>query len=241
MSDSIDRRRFLGMAAVSALSAADAAGHMAEAGAIPLGEVDGGRAVAGARRANPLLTEARDFVDVSRGNPKPYTLKGEALAKARLTPRDLAAGDRRRRVVRGRPAVPAGGRHGARPGGARGAGQDARRQVPEGDAVQQHPFAARPGALGRRAAPRGAPARRQGRQRPAGLLLGVPQRRPGPALPVVAAATTGRWRRPPGSRRRWSPIGSTARTSRSSAAGRSAWWCPGRTGSSRSSGSSGSS
>jgi DMSO/TMAO reductase YedYZ molybdopterin-dependent catalytic subunit len=32
------------------------------------------------------LTEAGDFVDVSRGNPKPSTLRGEALAKARLTP-----------------------------------------------------------------------------------------------------------------------------------------------------------
>jgi DMSO/TMAO reductase YedYZ molybdopterin-dependent catalytic subunit len=32
------------------------------------------------------LTPAGDFVDVSRGNPKPSALKGEALAKARLTP-----------------------------------------------------------------------------------------------------------------------------------------------------------
>jgi DMSO/TMAO reductase YedYZ molybdopterin-dependent catalytic subunit len=31
------------------------------------------------------LTNAGDFVDVSRGKPKPYTLKGEALANARLT------------------------------------------------------------------------------------------------------------------------------------------------------------
>src|SRR5690349_23571380 len=35
---------------------------------------------------SPLLTEAGDFVDVSRGNPKPSTLRGEALARARLTP-----------------------------------------------------------------------------------------------------------------------------------------------------------
>ncbi|MFN4261188.1 MAG: molybdopterin-dependent oxidoreductase [Gemmataceae bacterium] len=34
----------------------------------------------------PFLTEADDFRDVSRGNPKPFTLKGEALAQARLTP-----------------------------------------------------------------------------------------------------------------------------------------------------------
>src|SRR2546422_5899243 len=34
----------------------------------------------------PFLTPADKFRDVSRGNPKPYTLKGEALVRARLTP-----------------------------------------------------------------------------------------------------------------------------------------------------------
>jgi DMSO/TMAO reductase YedYZ molybdopterin-dependent catalytic subunit len=34
----------------------------------------------------PFLTPARDFDDVSRGNPKPQTLRGEALVQARLTP-----------------------------------------------------------------------------------------------------------------------------------------------------------
>jgi DMSO/TMAO reductase YedYZ molybdopterin-dependent catalytic subunit len=33
-----------------------------------------------------LLTNAEAFRDVSRGNPKPFTLQGEALIKARLTP-----------------------------------------------------------------------------------------------------------------------------------------------------------
>jgi DMSO/TMAO reductase YedYZ molybdopterin-dependent catalytic subunit len=33
-----------------------------------------------------FLTEPDDFVDVSRGNPRPHSLKGEALSKARLTP-----------------------------------------------------------------------------------------------------------------------------------------------------------
>ncbi|HEY7330812.1 MAG TPA: molybdopterin-dependent oxidoreductase [Gemmataceae bacterium] len=33
-----------------------------------------------------LLTDAEAFRDVSRGNPKPFNLKGEELAKARLTP-----------------------------------------------------------------------------------------------------------------------------------------------------------
>lgn len=34
----------------------------------------------------PLLTPADSFRDVSRGNPKPYTLTGDALVQARLTP-----------------------------------------------------------------------------------------------------------------------------------------------------------
>jgi DMSO/TMAO reductase YedYZ molybdopterin-dependent catalytic subunit len=33
-----------------------------------------------------VLTRPEEFRDVSRGNPKPYTLQGEALVKARLTP-----------------------------------------------------------------------------------------------------------------------------------------------------------
>ncbi len=33
----------------------------------------------------PLLTNAADFYDVSRGNPKPHTLTGDALIEARLT------------------------------------------------------------------------------------------------------------------------------------------------------------
>jgi DMSO/TMAO reductase YedYZ molybdopterin-dependent catalytic subunit len=34
----------------------------------------------------PYLTNPADFRDVSRGNPKPFTLKGDALVQARLTP-----------------------------------------------------------------------------------------------------------------------------------------------------------
>ncbi len=34
----------------------------------------------------PLLTKAEDFADVSRGHPKPFTLTGDALVQARLTP-----------------------------------------------------------------------------------------------------------------------------------------------------------
>jgi DMSO/TMAO reductase YedYZ molybdopterin-dependent catalytic subunit len=79
MSDSIDRRRFLGVVAVTGLSAGPAAWTAADAA----GERN---ADAGPRFSRPFLTEASDFVDVSRGKPKPFTLRGEALQKARLTP-----------------------------------------------------------------------------------------------------------------------------------------------------------
>jgi DMSO/TMAO reductase YedYZ molybdopterin-dependent catalytic subunit len=79
MTDSIDRRRFLGVAAVAGF----ATGRTGDAAA--WGELvgpDGGGEV---RPSKPFLTEARAFVDVSRGNPKPHSLRGEALIKARLT------------------------------------------------------------------------------------------------------------------------------------------------------------
>jgi len=85
MSDSIDRRRFLEIAAVSGLSAGMVGKARGAAAVSPRG-VDKNEAPALAHAAQPFLTEASDFVDVSRGNPKPFKLKGEALSKARLTP-----------------------------------------------------------------------------------------------------------------------------------------------------------
>jgi len=40
----------------------------------------------GSAQPHPFLTPADQFRDVSRGDPKPYTLTGEALVQARLTP-----------------------------------------------------------------------------------------------------------------------------------------------------------
>jgi DMSO/TMAO reductase YedYZ molybdopterin-dependent catalytic subunit len=37
-------------------------------------------------KLHPVLTPDKDFYDVSRGNPKPHTLTGAALAEAKLTP-----------------------------------------------------------------------------------------------------------------------------------------------------------
>jgi DMSO/TMAO reductase YedYZ molybdopterin-dependent catalytic subunit len=78
-----DRRHFLGIAAATGLSThvsgstvrtKDVASEDLSAAATSVPGPD-----------PPFLTEAGNFVDVSRGNPKPHTLKGEALTKARLT------------------------------------------------------------------------------------------------------------------------------------------------------------
>ncbi|MFO1484950.1 MAG: molybdopterin-dependent oxidoreductase [Verrucomicrobiaceae bacterium] len=73
MTPSLTRRSFVGGSTAVALAAGL-----------------GGRAVGAAPAVcpapHPLLTQAGDFYDVSRGNPKPQTLQGEALVKAKLTP-----------------------------------------------------------------------------------------------------------------------------------------------------------
>jgi DMSO/TMAO reductase YedYZ molybdopterin-dependent catalytic subunit len=76
MRDSIDRRRFLEIATVAGLSPSIGGGP-ARVEASPGDQP---------RACKAFLTDARDFVDVSRGKPKPFKLKGEALEKARLTP-----------------------------------------------------------------------------------------------------------------------------------------------------------
>jgi DMSO/TMAO reductase YedYZ molybdopterin-dependent catalytic subunit len=85
MSNPIDRRGFLGIAATSGMTAA-LASQAIGAGAAEPGDFGSSDAGAGGGPARPFLTDAENFVDVSRGNPKPYTLTGEALSKARLTP-----------------------------------------------------------------------------------------------------------------------------------------------------------
>src|SRR5262245_48555017 len=42
--------------------------------------------MADAPKERPFLTNQAAFRDVSRGNPKPFSLKGDALARARLSP-----------------------------------------------------------------------------------------------------------------------------------------------------------
>ena len=197
------------------------------------------------RRTNDLmpdrrtfLTDPDDFTDVSRGNPQPHTLTGEALVKARLTaetwrleieaegeakidhPKKLDAG-----TALDLPGLLA-------------LGTEARRQVLEGDAMQQHRPAAGPGAVGGRAAARGPAHRRENARRPPGLLLGLSQQRPQADVPVVAGDQPGARYARRANCPRSSPIGSTASRSRSSAAGRCAWSSPGPTGSSPSNGSS---
>ena len=86
MSDPIDRRCFLGIAAATAMST-KLSGQQVEAVATASADRVATDAGGVSRQARSFLTEAGAFVDVSRGNPKPHTLKGEALSRARLTPR----------------------------------------------------------------------------------------------------------------------------------------------------------
>jgi hypothetical protein len=77
------------MRATSALAATALAGELS--GSAPAAHAQNAAPVAvapitSAPAAHPLLTKANDFADVSRGNPKPFTLTGDALVQARLTP-----------------------------------------------------------------------------------------------------------------------------------------------------------
>ncbi|HEU5117904.1 MAG TPA: molybdopterin-dependent oxidoreductase, partial [Isosphaeraceae bacterium] len=81
MSQSIDRRRFLEASAALGLSAAlvrrqEARGEGPASTDIP-GSLPG--------PSRPMLTKAADFTEVSRGNPRPFRLEGQALEEARLT------------------------------------------------------------------------------------------------------------------------------------------------------------
>lgn len=72
--DPLSRRQFIRTAAIG-IAAASAQGPSIAAGT-----------QAPALKLPPILTADHDFYDVSRGTPKPHTLTGEALARARLTP-----------------------------------------------------------------------------------------------------------------------------------------------------------
>ncbi len=78
-SNPITRRDFARTSSALAISAlAFEHFNMAQAAEVP--------ASPSSAPAHPLLTPASKFRDVSRGNPKPFSLKGEALAQAQLTP-----------------------------------------------------------------------------------------------------------------------------------------------------------
>lgn len=82
--DPIDRRKFLHMGSILISTAPAIAAARCSANTITQSsEVK--KAIEG-YRAHPLLTPDLDFYDVSRGDPKPHTLTGQALVEARLTP-----------------------------------------------------------------------------------------------------------------------------------------------------------
>lgn len=87
MKEPIDRRQFLSVvAAATATASAASQGAASEQQSGGPAASTGGPSGADVRQPSPYLTDAGAFVDVSRGRPKPYRLRGEALVKARLTP-----------------------------------------------------------------------------------------------------------------------------------------------------------
>jgi DMSO/TMAO reductase YedYZ molybdopterin-dependent catalytic subunit len=77
--DQVDRRNFL--------CAAGAGATLAAATGVTATPAPAAQAAAqAATPARSYLTNPSAFADVSRGNPRPYTLKGEQLVQARLTP-----------------------------------------------------------------------------------------------------------------------------------------------------------
>ena len=139
MSDSMDRRRFLGVTAMAGLStglAGEAAGPRPVTGPYSPGR----EAEPGPRPGPAVLDRGERLCRREPWQPQALHAQGRGPREGPAHAGDLAAGDRRGRIVPDRSTEPAGGRHGPRPGRAQGAGEDARRQVPEGHAVQQHPL-----------------------------------------------------------------------------------------------------
>jgi len=85
-SQRLSRRDFV--RTTSALAATALAGKFADraVAAEPVSVPSPGGPVSVPASWRPLLTKADDFADVSRGKPKPFTLMGDALLEARLTP-----------------------------------------------------------------------------------------------------------------------------------------------------------
>jgi len=78
----ITRRDFV--CTTSALAASALAGGLSSVARAV--EIPAPSRPAGSHQPHPFLTPADKFRDVSRGNPKPYALTGDALVQARLTP-----------------------------------------------------------------------------------------------------------------------------------------------------------
>ncbi len=84
MSQPVSRRRFVEQVTVLA-----AGTSLARQTALAVGEpapVQSGADADTPASPHPFLTPADDFYTVARGNPKPHTLTGEALVRARMTP-----------------------------------------------------------------------------------------------------------------------------------------------------------
>jgi len=79
---SVSRRDFVAQTSALTAAALSAGSSIAAESLDSPGETSTNRTTG---QQHPFLTEADEFRDVSRGNPKPYTLQGDELTSARLT------------------------------------------------------------------------------------------------------------------------------------------------------------
>jgi hypothetical protein len=234
MSDATNRRQFLGITVAAGLSTG-LARQVIGAEAAALGADDLKAASASHKAPSSFLTEAGDFVDVSRGNPKPFTLKGEALSKARLTPStwrleivgDASSGVARPSRLDDGTALDLAGlmelgkSHG----------------VQYLKAMQCNNIAFPLGQGLWEGVPLRELIRRVGEVENVRRVYYWGFHNNDPAQLFRSSLSYNRvMETPPGSRHRWWPIGSMAGRSPSSAVGQSAWSCRGHTASNRSSG-----
>ena len=140
----------------------------------------------------PFLTPGKEFQDVSRGNPMPHTLQGDALVKARLTPESwrLEITPTTKRPIEKPLTLDANDRAGS-PTCSNWANRTASGFSRRCSATTSPSRSARGSGRACRCAT--CSAGRQDRQRPPGLLLGLSQRRPEQMFQSSLAYQPGAW------------------------------------------------
>ena len=148
---------------------------------VPAPTAAGAPASASSRFPSPAADARRRLRGCLARQSETAHVDGRGIGPGATDAGDMAARDRgrhdseRRRegTCHDHQGAHARGRHRAGPAAVAGTGREARREVPQGDAMSQHPDAAGAGVVGGRAIARCAAALRPDEQRAASLLLGL--------------------------------------------------------------------